>query len=338
MKLSRFVSGMAIVTLVLIFSISCRGSSPTPAATEKNTPVAAVTVSPSVAPFPPETPLPADTPTGFGPPCTKIGQIWTSPVDGITLVCVPAGEFLMGAADTDPQARDDEKPQHRVYLDAFWIDRTEVTNVNFAKCLTGDVCHPQVYEVTALTYTPYAVHPAYRDYPALLYEADAAADYCRWADRRLPTEAEWEKAARSPDGRLYPWGNELDCSRAIYFDCDPGATQTNHNPSDPGCGYSSRCRTTRVDDYPAGASLYGALNMAGNVWEWVADWYSPDYYADSPANNPTGPDMGEFKVRRGGGCTSLPQDLRVTARVSGEPHHHFDGQMGFRCAISAAKP
>jgi formylglycine-generating enzyme required for sulfatase activity len=242
----------------------------------------------------------------------------------------------MGAAADDPQAHDNEKPQHEVFLDAFWMDRTEVTNVNFAKCIADGACRPEVYELSAKTYTPYAVHPDYLDFPALLHEADVAAAYCQWAGRRLPTEAEWEKAAHGTEVRRYPWGNDLDCSKANYYECTP--TPQTDDPNGPRCGYSGRCRTVRVDDYLAGASPYGVLNLAGNVWEWVADWYAPDYYATSPTSNPTGPDEGDFKVLRGGGSKSLPRDLRVTTRVSGEPQHYFDGQIGFRCAVSVVRP
>ena len=119
--------------------------------------------------------------------CTSIGQTWTSPKDGVTLVCVPAGEFLMGASNNDPLAADNEKPQHTVYLDAYWIDRTEITNADFAKCLAVGVCQPKVYETTAQSYIPYAVNPAYQEYPAFLYEYDVAADYCQWVGRRIPT-------------------------------------------------------------------------------------------------------------------------------------------------------
>ncbi|NJN97915.1 MAG: formylglycine-generating enzyme family protein, partial [Anaerolineales bacterium] len=218
----------------------------------------------------------------------------------------------MGATADDPQAKDNEKPQHRVYLDAFWMDRTEVTNANFAKCMADGACRPQVYEVSAKTYTPYPLHPDYQDHPALLHESAVAAAYCQWAGRRLPTEAEWEKAARGPGTNVYPWGESLDCSKANYYACDtPPATP---DLTAPRCGYSGRCRTTRVDDFPVGASPYGALNMAGNVWEWVADWYSPDYYANSPSRNPTGPAEGDYQVLRGGGSKSLPQELRVTTR------------------------
>ena len=305
--------------------------STTPASPVEASPTAQTTSALSADPAPPLTA------TNIKPACTEIGQTWTSPVDGVVLVCIPAGGFLMGAAETDAQADDDEKPQHQVYLDAFWIDRTEITNANFAKCMEAGACRPEVYEVSALTYTPYAVHPDYQDFPALLYEADVAAAYCQWAGRRLPTEAEWEKAARGTDGRIYPWGNEeLDCTKASYLGCEN--TLKPHDGTGPGCGYSSFCRTTRVDDYQTGASLYGALNMVGNVWEWVADWYSPTYYVNSPTRNPSGPEEGDFRVRRGGGTKSLASDLRVTSRASGRGHHYFDGQMGFRCALSAGTP
>jgi eukaryotic-like serine/threonine-protein kinase len=265
--------------------------------------------------------------------CSQIGQSRVSPDDGVEMVCIPAGEFIMGASDADTLASNNEKPQHTVYLDAYWIDRTEITNANFAKCLKEGACHPRIYDTSALTYIPYSVHPNYQDHPALIYEAVDAADYCQWAGRRLPSEAEWEKAARGTDGRMYPWGNTLDCSMANYYICN-NAPQ--YDPKGPRCGYSSYCRTNRVDDYPAGASPYGVLNMAGNVWEWVSDWYSPEYYANSPSLNPRGPETGEYQVRRGGGCTSLGADLRVTSRASGKGEHYFDGQMGFRCAADIA--
>jgi formylglycine-generating enzyme required for sulfatase activity len=268
--------------------------------------------------------------------CTKTGQTMVSPIDGATLVCVPAGEFLMGAAEDDPFAKDDEKPQHKVYLDAYWIDRAEVTNVNFGKCIAAGVCHPKQYDKTATTFIPYPIHPDYQDYPALLYEFEPAADYCQWAGRQLPTEAQWEKAARGTQALLYPWGNDLlDCTRANYYACN---IITNDDSTAPRCGYSKYCKTTQVGDYLTGASPYGALNMAGNVWEWVADWYQPDYYANSPKNNPSGPTDGDHRVIRGGGAKSLSQELRTTNRASGAPEHFMDGQMGFRCAMNPDSP
>jgi formylglycine-generating enzyme required for sulfatase activity len=269
------------------------------------------------------------------PPCTTIRQTWKAPQDDVTLVCVPAGKFQMGAAEVDPLARDDEKPQHQVYLDAYWIDQTEVSNAAFARCLEAGVCKPEVYETTAQTFTPYAVHPDYQNYPAFLYEAEAAAAYCNWVERRLPTEAEWEKAARGTDERRFPWGNELDCAHATYFECLTAAAEATASPTGPRCGYSSFCRTVPVEAHPAGASPYGALNLAGNVWEWVADWYASDYYATAPITNPIGPAAGEYRVRRGGGARSLSADLRVTARAGSSVSHFFDSQIGFRCAVTA---
>lgn len=266
------------------------------------------------------------------PRCSRIGQIWISPLDGMELVCVPAGHFIMGAPESDLAAGDDEKPQHQVNLDAFWVDRTEVTNSNYARCVAAGACHPKIYETTALTYTPYSVHPDWQQNPALIYYADDAVAYCRWAGRRLPTEAEWEKAARGTDSRLFPWGNELDCDHANYYICNH---VPEYDPRGPRCGYSSYCRTADVNDYPTGASPYGALNMAGNVWEWVSDFYSPDYYTVSSSDNPSGPKTGEFRVRRGGGSTSLAADLRLTTRASGKGEHYYDGQMGFRCAVDS---
>lgn len=271
-------------------------------------------------------------PAGMPPACRYAGQVWTSPVDGAELVCVPRGSFIMGAAEDDRLAGDDEKPQHTVFLHSFWIDRTEVTNSRFAACLAAGACHPKMYETTAYTYVPYSIHPDYQNHPALIYYEEDADEYCRWAGRRLPTGAEWEKAARGPDGRLFPWGDTLDCDHADYYICNH---VPEYDPRGPRCGYSSYCRTAPVDDYLKGASPYGVLNMAGNVWEWVSDFYDPGYYALSPANDPRGPENGEYHVRRGGGATSLAADLRVTTRASGKGEHYYDGQMGFRCAVDA---
>ena len=236
--------------------------------------------------------------------CTAVGETWVSPVDGVTLVCVPAGRFLMGAAADDPLAKDSEKPQHAVDLHAYWIDRTEVTNLDFGKCLAAGACHPKQYQTSAESYIPYSVHPDTQNYPALIYESEPAAEYCQWVGRRLPSEAEWEKAARGTDARLYPWGSDpLDCDLANDYAC--GSTTSNA----PRCGNSEHCKTNPVDSHPSGASPYGALNMSGNVWEWVADWYQADYYSHSPADNPTGPANGGFQVIRGGGATSISQDL-----------------------------
>lgn len=251
--------------------------------------------------------------------CDTIGEYWSTSRDNSLAMCVPAGEFTMGASDSDPDAGPDEKPAHKVNLDAFWIDRTEVTNAMFARCVSQGGCDPRPERrgttgVASLKHLNYYYDAEFANYPVLTYEAKDAADYCEWAGRRLPTEAEWEKAARGTDARQFPWGEGKECTRGSFFGCTED--------------------TTTVDGPMAGASPYGALNMAGNVWEWVADQYASDYYANSPSTNPTGPAQGQGNVRRGGGWRSLTRDLRVTARESGVAQHYMDGQMGFRCAMS----
>lgn len=226
--------------------------------------------------------------------------------DGMLLVYVPAGEFLMGSLAGEGD-ENDEAPQHTVALAAFWIDRTEVTNTMFAACVEAgacrDVAHPRPDR---------AEHP---DFPAQGVPWTQAAAYCEWAGRRLPTEAEWEKAARGTDGRLYPWGDaEPDGSR-VNFDKQIGDV-------------------ANVGSFPAGASPYGALDMAGNVYEWVSDWYGAEYYAASPNENPAGPEAGMQRVLRGGNWNSLADNLRTANRFWAFPgRNDFDG---FRCAADAA--
>ena len=229
----------------------------------------------------------------------------------------------MGAAESDLQADADEKPQRTVTLNAFWLDRTEVTNAMFALCVSAGACQersysPYLWGVNLPNGTPYYGEVAYADYPAIVLDGDEAQAYCTWAGRRLPSEAEWEKAARGADGRLYPWGANMDCMHANYLECVkmPAA----------------------ADSYASGGSPYGALNMSGNLWEWTADWYAAGYYLQAPAENPPGPAAGEFRSLRGGGWRSLAAQLRVTNRSSGKPLHATDGEIGLRCAWSAAAP
>jgi formylglycine-generating enzyme required for sulfatase activity len=255
--------------------------------------------------------------------CTVLGQTLNSPRDGMTQVCVPAGEFWMGAAASDGEAQADEKPRHRVVLAAFWIDRTEVTNTMFEKCVAAGACHPREYSpylwgVRLPNGTPYYGQVAFQEAPVIMLDGDEAQAYCVWAGRRLPTEAEWEKAARGSDERLYPWGADLDCEHASYLGCQ----------KEPGLASS----------HPLGISPYGALNMSGNLWEWVSDWYDPGYYQHSPTQNPLGPAEGEFRAIRGGGWHSNPAQLRASNRSTGKPEHATDGEIGIRCAASVSLP
>jgi formylglycine-generating enzyme required for sulfatase activity len=249
----------------------------------------------------------------------------TRTADGAEMVHVPAGEFLMGGTDA---VGSDERPQHPVYLDAFWIDRTEVTHARYVRFLDALGAHAGACGGRDCVETKledkyshilhhdgrYAVEPGFEDHPVTQVTWYGAQAYCVWAGVRLPTEAEWEKAARGGDGRLYPWGDEApDCDKAQYGDCGG--------------------ETVPAGSRLAGASPYGVLDMAGNVWEWVADWYDPAYYGASPAQNPRGPDAGERKVFRGGSWGYPGAFMRASDRARNRPTY-AGFNVGFRCAAT----
>ncbi len=254
------------------------------------------------------------------PACTRVGQTWTSPADRMTLECVPAGEFWMGSAENDPLAAADEFPLRQVSLPAFWIDRTEVTNSMFAGCVAAGTCHSRTYSPYLWgTYTrwrdPYYGDPQYDNYPVIMLDGDEAEAYCHWAGRRLPSESEWEKAARGTDGRMFPWGEGIDCEKANYTGCSVD--------------------TTEVTAHPAGASPYGALDMAGNLWEWTSDWYPDEKIVSGLPPTMLPPHYYEYRALRGGSWGSPANYLRTAERASGKPEHWFDNQIGIRCTASS---
>ncbi|MBI5951196.1 MAG: SUMF1/EgtB/PvdO family nonheme iron enzyme [Chloroflexi bacterium] len=232
----------------------------------------------------------------------------TSSVDGMMQVYVPEGEFIMGD-NGNPSLK--EYPEHPVYLDAFWMDKYEVSNAMYEKCVASGACLEPVPRLN-----PYYGKWAYRNLPVVYANWYAAEAYCSWAGRRLPTEAEWEKAARGTDARYFPWGNSKANPRLVNF------SETLFLESLP------------VTRYPLGASPYGALNMAGNVREWVADWFYNRYYFESPYENPTGPETGTERSLRGGAYDAVLDDISTFRRFKHEPDSAGLSR-GFRCTESA---
>jgi formylglycine-generating enzyme required for sulfatase activity len=279
---------------------------------------------PSNTPRPSSTPRPTNT---LPPEPTPVTRVTSK--DGMVQVYVPAGNFLMGsterdleAAGLDPDEFSDELPQHDVYLDAYWIDQTEVTNAMFAAFLNERGNQIEHGETWMRADTDAArIHQqggiwvpdrGYENHPVVEVRWYGAQAYCAWAGRRLPTEAEWEKAARGTEGQIYPWGNNNPSCNLVNFRQCVGDT-------------------AEVGSYPGGSSPYGALDMAGNVMEWVSDLYSETYYSNSPTSNPQGPTSG-WGILRGGTWASVPFGVRVTFRFWSCRHSSSYEDSGFRCA------
>lgn len=250
--------------------------------------------------------IPTTEPTPEG-----LGRTWTRPNDGMVMMYVPAGTFEMGSTD----GRRDEQPVHTVTLDGFWIDRTEVTNAQYERCVEAGACDPPVASDSRTRDTYYG-DDDYADYPVVKVGWPHAHAYCEWAGARLPTEAEWEYAARGSDGRKYPWGNdEPTCETANFWDPEVNCVVD----------------TTAVGSYPAGTSWCGAYDLGGNVWEWIADHY--DEYPSEPQVNPTG-GIGPYRGMRGGSWYNDAVSMRCANRDR-DPAWTWFYSVGFRCAKSA---
>jgi len=237
-----------------------------------------------------------------------------SPTPTVEMILVPAGEYKMGQGGGFNEA---EKPVHIVYLDAFYIDQYEVTNALYKTCVDAGFCQSPL-DFSSAAHSRYYGNPEFDNYPVIYIDWDMARTYCEWRGVRLPTEAEWEKAARSTDQRTYPWGEGIDLTYANY----DGLNQR-------GVG-----DTTAVGNYEKGRSEYGVYDMAGNVWEWVADWFDKEYYGTLGADtvNPQGPASGENHVMRGGSWFST--DYYVRSAFRGKFPASTGNTVGFRCADS----
>jgi formylglycine-generating enzyme required for sulfatase activity len=228
------------------------------------------------------------------------------------LVQVRAGNYQVGSpAGSDPFSESIERPEHTVFIKEYWIEVYEVSNARYAACVAAGECTPPK-SIASETRTDYYGTAAYSNFPVVNVTYDQAQTYCGWAGGRLPTEAEWEKAARQPDNRLYPWGNITPDTTLANFKKVLGDT-------------------SEVNAYPQGATSNGVYNMAGNVWEWVADWFDGSYYAYSSEANPTGPVNGTERVLRGGSWqTNAVQFLRAANRYH-RPPVDYNTSIGFRC-------
>lgn len=274
---------------------------------------------PSLTPSPAKptrTPLPTNPPIPAAP----------ENLDPEAMVLIPGGSFLMGcdaANNASLACPESELPQHEVTVAQFLISKYEITNAQYQACVAKGECEKPTAEKSK-TRAQYYSDPLFANFPVVNVTHKNAQAYCASIGGRLPTEAEWEFAARGPAGNLYPWGNETP-------GCDRANSYNNAN------GTSCVGDTTPVGAYPLGATPLGVMDLAGNVWEWVADYYAPDSYTQSAEVNPTGPASGAEFVVRGGGWSGSWLKLRTSARAY-DLSFYSGSDLGFRCVLPYESP
>ncbi len=288
-----------ILLMAILLAACAPASTPAPTSTSTSLPPTSEPTATSVPP----TSAPTLAPASLAGPSAGTTMMW---VDGGSLVYIPAGEFTMGLGYGDA-------PTETFSLNSYWIQQTEVTNAMYTQCVASGNCTAPVQEVGAAPYNA----AQFGDYPIVGVTWDAAKTYCQWIGGQLPSEAQWEKAARGQNGNKYPWGNNSPT-------CDLANLKT--------CGG----HTTPVNAHPNGKNFYGLLDMAGNVYEWVNDYYDPNYYASAPASNPPGPATGNGRITRGSSFeTDMTQVLSAIRHPSPHDYHNYD--LGFRCVVNQPK-
>lgn len=314
-----------LIAAALILLSACTPT-PIPVTEPTGTLLPTNTASPPIVHLlPTQTPVPTGTATVEPSPAASPGGTKVSAVDGMPQVYIPSGTFRMGGMDV--RRAPNELPEHDVSLDAFWMDQLEVTNAMYGLCVSAGTCSPP-QNLKSQRRPEYFDNPEFKDYPVIYVTWGQAKAYCEWAGRRLPTEAEWERAGRGDDFRTFPWGEDKADGLLTNFNMLVGDT-------------------SRVGSYPAGASPFGVLDMAGNVAEWVNDFYSYDYSsALENTLNPTGPATSSslHRVVRGGTLGDAEINIRVSKRSSvlgsnlsappGSSSYLGDSspRIGFRCA------
>ena len=229
-------------------------------------------------------------------------------IDGMPMVRIPAGEFIMGSDTGQPN----QAPAHSVDLSMYWIDQYEVSVAQYTACVADGACTPP-WAYHSETHPDYYEGETFQQYPIQAITWRQAEAYCAWVGGRLPTEAEWEKAARGTDQRMYPWGDDApDCTKANFDRC----------LNDP----------NQVGAYPAGVSPYGLYDMAGNVWEWTADYYDSEAYATHTLQDPQGPASGTHRVIRGGSWSTSDITQQTTYRYPSDPSSAWNS-VGIRCVM-----
>jgi formylglycine-generating enzyme required for sulfatase activity len=282
--------------LILVFLLSACG---TP------TPIVVVVTATSLPPTETQTVEPTATliPVPLSGPQNGTIMKW---IDGSTLVYIPPAEFIMGNGGFDA-------PIHTVAVDGFWMYQTKITNRMFAQCVAVGACSAPAEELGGPVYN----NPEYANHPVVGVTWDQAQAYCGWSQGQLPTEAQWEKAARGTDGNAYPWGNDKPACDLLNL------------------GYCSG-RTSEVDAFSDGISPYGLYDMAGNLFEWVNDWYGESYYNEAQPENPTGPESGQYRSIRGSSFeTDFDQSESAIRHFGSQAYHSRD--LGFRCAVAEPK-